>query len=419
MMTLVLEQAWNLALEISPLMVLGLSVAGLLHVLVPEDAVERHLGRAGWRAVLKSTALAIPLPLCSCSVVPVVASLRRKGASTGASVSFLVAAPQIGADSFLLTQGLFGPLFALWRIAAAALTALLAGFMLDGLGKTAAGRVLPTAGARIQWRQAPAAFLRHVMELVGAMSSNLIIGVALAALILSFLPEGQLARWQGESPWVSMFAMLLIGLPMYVCATASTPIAAALVAKGLHPGAALVFLLAGPATNLVTMVMVRGSLGWKALWVYLGSITAVALGAGWLLGETGFAPMLAEQCLHDHGGALWWQVAGSLLLGGLMLRHYWAEARQRWAKPKPVEDSSAELTLTVLGMTCAHCAGRVDQAIRASGLASQIQVDLGRQQVRMVPATGGDMGLDALRREVSRLVVQAGYEVPESSSTGN
>lgn len=416
MINSVWTQAWTLILEIAPLMLLGLSVAGLLHVLVPEDAVERHLGQPGWRAVLKSTALAIPLPLCSCSVVPVVASLRRKGASPGASVSFLVAAPQIGADSFLLTQGLFGPVFALWRIATAACTALVAGFLLDARERAPGPPVLP-ASSRPSWRHAPKLFIRHTMELVGAMSTNLLIGLLLAALILTFLPEGGLARWQGESPWVAMGAMLLIGLPMYVCATASTPIAAALVAKGLHPGAALVFLLAGPATNLVTMVMVRGSLGWKALWVYLGSITLGALAAGWLLGETGLVPRLAEQCLHGHGGETWWQGAGAALLAALMAWHYVREARVRWSSFSP--SLPQELVLQVHGMTCAHCAGRVEQAIRDSGQAEEVLVDLGRQQVRVRLCENSGHSFESLRRDLVERVLRAGYDVPGEESTGN
>jgi len=414
----VLAQALQLALEISPLMLLGLSVAGLLHVLVPEDAVERHLGQPGWRAVLKATALAVPLPLCSCSVVPVVASLRRKGASAGASVSFLIAAPQIGADSFLLTQGLLGPFFALWRVGASALTALVGGFALDGLGRSAVG--MPArASYRVNWRRAPADFLRHTQELVGAMATNLLVGLALAALILSFLPAEDLTRWQGQSPWLAMVAMLLIGLPMYVCATASTPIAAALVAKGLHPGAALVFLLAGPATNLVTMVLVKGSLGWRALWIYLGSITTVALGAGWALGHNRLAPRMAEICQHGEGAPGGWQVAGSVLLGLLMLRHFAGEARVRWVHRQAAPASPEALELPVLGMTCAHCAGRVEQAIRGTGFVAEVQVDLGRHRVHIQPLTGAALSRIELRQELARVVAAAGYDVPDSPLTDN
>jgi hypothetical protein len=410
-----LDQLWRLSLDIAPLLLLGLIVAGILHVLVSERAVLRHLGRPGWWTVVKATLLAIPLPLCSCSVVPVVASLRRKGATNGASVSFLIAAPQIGADSFLLTQGLLGPLFALFRIAASAVTALVAGVALDRTAQPS-GQAVPQLleSPGIVWRTAPLAFWRHVRELTGSLANNLLIGLAVAALILVLLPEGWLDSWQGRNPLFSMFPMLLIGLPVYICATAATPIAAALVMKGLHPGAALVFLLAGPATNMVTLVLLRSTLGWRSLAVYIASIAGVSLLAGWLLGEFWTGSALPAAHSHAHGHEISWLTGAGWLAMVLLLAWHYVDklgATFRQGGPDAALPSAEDLSLSVAGMTCTHCAGRVDLALRDTGLVADLSVDLASGSVRVWPRIGVDR--TTLLPQLRLAVREAGYDAPE------
>jgi uncharacterized membrane protein YraQ (UPF0718 family)/copper chaperone CopZ len=410
-----LQQLGGLALDIGPLLVFGLSVAGLLHLLVTEETVLRHLGKPGWLSVLRSTLFAVPLPLCSCSVVPVAASLRRKGASDGATVSFLIAAPQIGADSYLLTQGLLGPFFAIYRLLTSLLTALFAGLILD-LSRIPLGRAPQNVDPRQAVRQgAWREFRSHVEELVASLANNLLVGLLLATLILVLLPDGWLASWQGHSPWISMFAMLAIGLPLYVCATASTPIAAALVLKGLHPGAALVFLLAGPATNMVTMVMLKGSLGWRALGVYLGTISVMALAAGWLLGF--LKPDLAAHIshVHEHGGASWYEWAGAALMGFLLLQHYsrvWL--RRRKAVSSELTNLNV-LELMVSGMTCAHCAGRVESAARDTQVVDVLSVDPGTGLVQLRILDGHSVA--EVRRRLAAALQEAGYDLVDDPST--
>ncbi len=405
-----LDSLGGLILEIGPLMIFGLAVAGLLHLLVTEEMVLRQLGRPGWRSVLRATSFAIPLPLCSCSVVPVAASLRRKGASSGSTVSFLIAAPQIGADSFLLTQGLLGPFFAVYRLLTSLVTALVAGLLLDWsrLELAPLPAAAPAAPGRrlVWWRE----FLQHVQELVGSLADNLLVGLVLATLILVLLPDGWLGSMQGLSPWVSMLVMLAVGLPLYVCATASTPIAAALVLKGLHPGAALIFLLAGPATNMVTMVMLKGSLGWRVLLIYLATIAGFALGAGWLLGivQPDLAAGLSH--VHQHGDpTAWYQWAGAGLLGLLLARHYLARLRRRLGSTGAAA-AGTELDLTVRGMTCEHCAGRVEKAVLATGLVDILLLDVGQGRLRVRLRDSNTP--DKVRARLAAVLAEAGYEVP-------
>ena len=419
MWTSFLDQLSQLVLTISPLLLFGLAVAGLLHVFISEELVTRHLGRPGWRSVWWATLVGVPLPLCSCSVVPVVASLRRKGASDGASVGFLISAPQIGADSFLLTQGLMGLGFACYRVAAAFATALTAGLLIDaGQG----GALPPPSSPALADRPAdsrPRRFWQHIQELVASLANNLLIGLLLAALILVVLPDGLLADWQGESPWLAMLIALGVGVPLYICATASTPIAAALVVKGLHPGAALVFLLTGPATNMVTLVMLRTSLGRRAITIYLASICVVALLAGWLLGVLDVEMNLNVTAHHVHGEQVaWWSWLAVAALAGLMLLHYVRRFDAWRRRPEQASGSTdaRSLVLGVEGMTCAHCAGRVDQALRGTDLVEELEVDVAAGQARLV--LKAELSSEAHQRLV-QAVVAAGYTVSAIPVTGN
>lgn len=398
----------SLYLEIAPLLIFGLSIAGLLHLLVPESLVERHLGGRGPLSVLKATLFAIPLPLCSCSVVPVVAGLRRKGASRGAAVGFLVAAPQIGADSFILTQGMLGLPFALYRAAASFVTALLAGASESLLPEPPATPKRPETDTarRRAW---PIEFLNYAQELLGSMASSLLLGLVLAALILVLVPDGALDGLLAGRDWAGRLLMLLVGVPMYVCATASTPIAAALVMKGVSPGAALVFLLTGPATNIVTLAMLRDSLGLRPMLIYLASIASVALGAGWLLDRL---PGLAATLQHaghahsvDETGV--WALVASVLLGIMLLRHF---GRPLWKRLKPAKPTGAVVReeLAVYGMTCAHCAGRVVQAIEATGLAGDAEADPGANRVRFRALAPLD---EAGRARLAQAIELAGFSL--------
>lgn len=266
------------------------------------------------------------------------------------------------------------------------------------------------------WRE----FTTHVMELVGSLANNLLAGLVLAALILALLPDGALASWQGDNPWLAMVAALLVGLPLYVCATASTPIAAALVLKGLHPGAALVFLLAGPATNLVTLVLLRGSLGMRSLGIYLGTIAVMALLAGWILGllRPDLAVHLAEQMAHRHEcGPGWLEWSGSAVMALLLLWHYLRRWRApRAAAPQKAATAATDWTVEVEGMTCEHCAGRVQGAVGRASVGQVLWVDAatGRLGLRPDPA----LPREEVRSRLAACLEEAGYALGESRPTG-
>src|SRR5207249_3894960 len=282
-------------------------LAGGLAVLVPAGTLMRLFRAGRIRSVLWASAIGTPLPLCSCGVLPTALGLARQGATRGATVSFLISTPETGVDSIALSWALLDPIMTVFRPVAAFLTAVVAGIATNlwGVPHGAAAEAggppaaeaapgaelgpdvhLPRGGAEASPRQ-HAARLRRVFtyafrDLLDEMAHWLVLGIVLAAIVAVLLPASLIERYLGGG-FSTMLAMLLIGIPIYTCASASTPIAAALVLKGLNPGAALVFLLSGPATNVGTIVVLLKFLGRRVVAIYLASIAVVSLLAGYAL----------------------------------------------------------------------------------------------------------------------------------------
>ena len=253
------------------------------------DYVEAHLGGRGYLPAVKAAILGVPLPLCSCSVLPVAASLRKHGAGKGSTVAFLLSTPQTGVDSILVTYSLLGPVFAVVRPIAAFLSGVLGGWLtniLEGRG-TGAEETLPSCSescctGRDRRGRLKRAMRHGFVTLPADLARPMLIGIALAGLISALVPVDFFSRWVG-SGLAAMFVMMLLGIPLYVCATASVPIAAAFIAKGVSPGAALVFLMTGPATNAAAISTIWRILGGRTAVTYLGTVAATALASGFLL----------------------------------------------------------------------------------------------------------------------------------------
>ena len=293
--------------EASVYLLIGFFVAGLLHVYLPSDLIARHLGRNDLRSVGLAALFGAPIPLCSCGVLPAAASLKRQGAGRAPLVSFLISTPETGADSVALTYGLMGPVMAVVRPVVAVVTAVIAGIASIGVKEDAGAppsaditcdddcaEASPEDSCDEPGGTAPAGARRFLHSLEYGFNSvlddialSLLAGMLLTGILAGLLPDDFFDEVLGlGSGIMPMLAMIVVGLPLYLCASASTPIAAALMAKGLSPGAALVFLLVGPATNLATMTVVGQLLGRRHLGVYLGAIVLVSLAAGLLVDAT-------------------------------------------------------------------------------------------------------------------------------------
>lgn len=315
--------------KMSPYLLFGFFVAGLLHLFVSLDYIANHLGKRGFSSVIKAVILGIPLPLCSCGVIPAAVSLRRKGASRGAVVSFLVATPISGIDSIFATYSLLGFAFTIVRLISSALTAIVAGLLTNLFDK---GQ--PPANPKVftehkhedccefhrRQNKIKEMFNYAFVELFGDVWKWLVLGTLVGGAISYFVPASFIEAHLGNS-WKAMFIMLAVGIPMYVCATGSIPIAASLMLKGMSPGAGLVFLLAGPATNAVTITVLSKELGKKVTFLYLFAIAATSIAMGMLVNVVWKTWNLSLPQLHMHSSMLpeWVEILSSIILIALII----------------------------------------------------------------------------------------------------
>ncbi|MES9929619.1 MAG: SO_0444 family Cu/Zn efflux transporter [Candidatus Thiodiazotropha sp. 6PDIVS] len=291
-----LHNLFDLYLEAAPWLLLGLVMAGLLKAWLPPGMLQQKLGQGRFLPVIKASLIGAPLPLCSCGVLPAAMALRRSGASKSATVSFMISTPETGPDSIAITYALLGPFMAVLRPIAAIVSALFTGLLnifFDPLQETKRpSNILPVldtasgcskeACCAINTEKKEGAWQRSIQGLKYAFTAILddiglwlLAGLVLAALVMSYLPPESMSSWGSGLP--AMLMMLVIGIPMYICATASTPLAAAMILAGISPGTVLVFLLAGPATNLATIGVIQREMGLRILLLYLVGISVSSI----------------------------------------------------------------------------------------------------------------------------------------------
>ena len=321
-LTKVLLDFWGTVAEMSPYLLFGFFVAGILSVLVSQRFVERHLGGRGVWPLLKASLFGIPLPLCSCGVIPVSISLHKHGASKGSTISFLLSTPQTGVDSIFVTLSLLGPLFAIFRPLAALITGIVGGTLVDVFGQSTKdnSQVPPRCSDECcdgaENNKKIARGLKYgFITLPRDIGKAMLVGLVIAAVISAVRPDDLFAEKLLGTGIFAMVVMMLLGIPVYVCATASVPVAAALILKGLTPGAALVFLITGPATNAAGLTTIWKVLGGRTAIVYLLTVAACALGAGLLIDMMfpGLGPSVRTQ-MHQMEPSVLGHVSAVVLL---------------------------------------------------------------------------------------------------------
>ncbi len=310
-LTLFLNALVDLSNAMAPYILFGLIFAGILHELVPDTIVKNHLGKDSVWSVIKATIFGIPLPVCSCGVLPLAISIKKSGASNGSTLSFLISTPITGVDSILATYGMFGWAFTIYRVITSIIISIISGILANFYGEKeeelvkdvkpvfsiTRPTVLGQGVMSFSVSQAPKAlvieekdscsslsvekksftnliqdaFVYAFGKLLSDIASPLLVGLILGAFIAIAIPEN-LSILLLEYSWLSYIIVIAIAVPMYICATASLPIAAGLILAGVTPGAAFVFLSAGPATNTVTIGVVKKMLGTRTLYIYLGTI---------------------------------------------------------------------------------------------------------------------------------------------------
>ena len=341
----VMAASWHLLMEASVYVLFGMIAAGLLRVFLSPDSVAKHLGRGRFTSVFKAAFLGIPVPLCSCGVLPAAVSLKKQGANCGATTAFLIATPESGVDSIAITYALLGPMMAVLRPVAAFLTATAAGIAENLFDRKSQGAIpvvdlsCPVDGCCDGKDCSPEEHVRHhgffqkigfglkyaFSEVWGDMAGWFLVGMLLAGIITVLIPARFFSAYLGSGIY-SMLIMLLISTPLYICATASTPIAAAMILKGVSPGAALVFLLAGPATNITSLTVLSGVLGKRATVIYLCAIAISSIFFGLVVDRIYQLPGISLSATVIQGSEMvpqWIQFAGAALLLLLSAKPVW------------------------------------------------------------------------------------------------
>ena len=392
--------------EMSPYLLLGFLFAGILHAFVPQHLFSKYLSENNWISVLYATLFGIPLPLCSCGVIPTAMALYKEGASKGATVAFLIATPQTGVDSIIATYSLLGLPFAVIRPLAALFTSLFAGLVTNAFtaDASAPAPVKPADNnpPNLSFAQKlKRVFYYGYVEMMEDIGKMLLLGLLVAGLIAYFVPDNFFTLF-GNNTWLTMLLILVVSIPMYVCATGSIPIAIALMMKGMSPGTALVLLMAGPAANVASMLVIGKVLGKKTFALYLGTLIIGAISCGLIIDNflpaSWFDVSNFVTAAHHGGHFYYFKVACSVVLLVLFVN---AMPLKKHSEAEHTHESET-CSFKIAGMRCNHCKSTATKAISNLKSVKQVDIDLSRGVAR-VKGTPTD-------EEVKNAVEAVGFE---------
>ena len=454
--------------EMAPFLLLGFLLAGVIHVWIPNHLYVPKIAKPNFKSVLWAALFGVPLPICSCGVIPTSIALRREGASKGASVSFLISTPATGVDSILATYSLLGGPFAILRPIAAFVTAMLGGIFTNAMTKNEGDVGVAVVGeehhhdhehhdhcecsedhcscgcgdhdehekktfAQKVWATVEYGFV----DMVGNVSKWLMIGLLLGALIAAFVPD-DFFLFLHEYPLLCMLVVLVLAMPMYTCATGSIPLALALVEKGITPGAALVLLMAGPATSIASMLVVGKAFGKRTLFAYLTSIALGAIFFGFIVDTffmdsflSSMLPHASAEC-HGHGalGVFDYICAGLLAVFMIYAKftrkgghcgcgecgcgghdcccedHDDCECHEHHDHEHEHHHEFVPKTYIVIGMSCSHCKACVEKAAMLLDGVVSAEADVASKELRVVWHDEDDIDETALKKSIE----DAGFE---------
>lgn len=387
----------SLTVQIAPYLILGFLFAGFLYAFLPSYKMSKYLGKNNSASVLNAAILGVPLPLCSCGVIPAGVSFYKNGASKGSTVSFLISTPQTGIDSIFVTWSLLGWPMAVLRPIIAFISGVFGGLLTNYFVKKKPDFHSQPIGSYSNNNNKKVGFLEMLkyafVDFLEDIVKWLIIGLLIAAFIAVIIPDDFFLKYLNND-YLSMLMVLLVSIPLYVCATGSVPIAAILMLKGLSPGAAIVFLMAGPATNAATITVIGNTMGKKTLFIYLASIIASSIFFGILINEIIPRNFLINHIHHIHAGEhnheilpYWLQVGSAVILTLLILngliRKYFLNSFK--VSPKSIRkiktNTMNSKTILVEGMTCNHCKSTVDNNLRKISGITDVNIDLSSGKV--------------------------------------
>lgn len=397
--------------EMSPYLLLGLFFAGLLKVFLPDTFISKYLRKSNTRSAINATLLGVPLPLCSCGVLPTGISLYKNGASKGATNAFITATPQTGIDSILVTYAMLGLPMAIIRPVVALVSGILSGIVTNKLTRKEEKQEIIATQNKISCVTPKQSFLQYwiavfryaFLTFLADIARWLVIGTLLAALISVVLPDNFFTNYISKGI-LGIILILITSMPLYICATASVPIAAVLMSKGISPGAILVFLMAGPATNVASFTLIGKTLGKRSLIAYLVTIIGAAVGFGLLIDA--FLPTSWFQLenftnahIHNEEGWIFWlQTLSTILLVGLILYIYISKFIE---SKKPMKQVANTKVYQVPDVSCNHCKKNLEEAFSALENVESVEINLAKKSLIIK----GDIS----NKEVEKLVVERGF----------
>ncbi len=396
MMMEFIDNLWGVVEALGMWFLIGLIVAALLYGFVPARLFQRWLGKNSFGNVVKAAFIGVPMPLCSCGVVPTVIALRKKGASRSSCLSFLVSTPQTGVDSLMVSASFLSWPFAIFKLVSAFVIGIVGGGVHLLLEKkepedlAVSDAQVPAEeekNARPSWREL---YDFAVNDLFYNLWRWMLAGIVAAALISTFVSADFMAGSLFADPLYGSLAALLLSIPLYVCATSSVPIAAALVMKGMSPAVAIVFLIAGPATNIATIGLIYKSFGKLFTIVYLAAVSIGSVVCAMFFSSV--ISLKLPGAVHQHaGGSNALVLAGAIIFSLFMLSFMLRDAKtyllSKSSRPK------TSITLKVEGMSCQGCVGKIRKAILDQKLASLVN---GEPAVGSLTISGGDLDVDKL-----------------------
>lgn len=377
----------NLFIEMAYFLMLGITLVGIFNLFVNRELIAKQLGKNSFWSSIKACALGVPLPLCSCAVVPTGLYLKDKGASTATTTAFLISTPQTGVDSIVATYGMMGATFAWFRPLAAFISGVFGGFVVglfDKKGKKADTTDIQHKTDDIEiectdgscpahkevsksepWGKRIVNTIRYAyVETVGGIAVHFLIGLIIAALITMFLPADLIVKANLNSGILAMLLMIAIGLPMYICSTASIPIAVSFILKGISPGAAFVFLFMGPFTNAASLSILASKLGKKIVALYVSVTAALAILFGllldFLINNFGLNVNIAQMSEHMHEETSLFKIIVAIVFALLLVYSLGGNIMNKIRAKKAEKNTTSEgKTYNVYGMTCGGCSSRL------------------------------------------------------------
>ncbi|MCU0821793.1 MAG: SO_0444 family Cu/Zn efflux transporter [Spirochaetes bacterium] len=428
----ILKESWLLTIEMAPYLMFGFLVAGILHVFIPIEMIGKHLGRESISSVIKASLIGIPIPLCSCGVLPVAAGIRKSGASRSSTLSFLITTPVTGIDSLMATYALLGWIFFIVRIITAAFIGFVSGFAVilfsknNGSAKINGLSTLPIAdnccdsacsvpGTNSAVPQTVKTTLLNrlkeslhysFIELPASFSGSLLFGLILAGIITYILPPEIIKQYFGPG-FLGVLVAALVGIPLYVCSTGSIPIAAAMIASGFSPGAALSFLIAGPATNTVAILTVRKILGNKETLIYLVSIFIGAIGFGLLFDQFNINMGGVIIPGHEHHHISLFKIISGIILLLIIVSHFLKNKYNKYFNKIRTEGAADMNTMIISSpdISCNHCANTIKKTLQKFGEIEDIKVDVNSKNVSVTVKDGAMLD----KNKILSALEDAGY----------